>query len=150
MPLTGTFERSLDDKHRLALPKPFRDQILSDTETTLYAAPGNDRCIALYSAKSFQELADRLTKLSSAQSDVRNYLRMFYSQAECLEPDKQGRIRLPARLVAFAGLESQTTLVGVRDHAEIWETTRWESLLASHADEFDSLTTAAMQALEKQ
>ncbi len=149
MPLTGTFERSLDDKFRLALPKPFRDQILSETETSLYAAPGNDRCLALYSRKAFEELADRLTRLSSAQSDVRNYLRIFYSQAEAVEPDKQGRVRLPGRLVQFADLENQVVLVGVRDHAEIWDSKRWEHLLDQHADEFDNLTSKAMQSLEQ-
>jgi len=147
MPLTGTFERILDEKQRLALPKPMRDDLTSGEVGSLYAAPGNDRCVALYSHQSFQQLADRLTELSSARSEIRNYQRMFYSQAEAVECDKQGRIRLPARLVTFAGLSSQIVLVGVRDHAEIWEKTRWEELIQQHANDFDQLTQVAMQAL---
>jgi len=144
MPLTGTFERTLDEKHRTALPKGLRDGLTSLESPALYAAPGNDRCIALYSQAAFEELAERLTELSSARSEVRNYLRMFYSQAESVEVDKQGRIRLPARLVQFAGLESQITIVGVRDHAEIWHQQRWDELLAAHAADFDNLAAAAM------
>ncbi|MCA8985277.1 MAG: division/cell wall cluster transcriptional repressor MraZ [Planctomycetaceae bacterium] len=148
MPLTGTFERTLDDKQRLALPKSIRDELSTGETIPLYAAPGNDRCVALYSQQAFQELADRLTQLSAARSDVRNYLRLFYSQAEAIESDKQGRIRLPARLIQFAELETQLVLVGVRDHAEIWPKHRWEELMNTHAADFDQLTLAAMQSFE--
>lgn len=149
MPLTGTFERSLDEKQRVALPKPLRDQLCSEQSNTFFVAPGNDKCLALYSCTAFQELADRLTKLSSGQSDVRNFLRIFYSQAESLEADKQGRIRLPARLVTFAGLESQVVVVGVRDHAEIWQAERWQQIVAANAEDFDALTTKAMELLNQ-
>ncbi len=122
-----------------------RDDLVDSEESqVIYAAPGNDRCIALYSQTTFQELADRLTALSSARSEVRNYLRMFYSQAEAVESDKQGRIRLPARLIQFAGLGTQVILAGVRDHVEIWEKNRWEELMNQHAAEFDQLTLAAI------
>lgn len=144
MPLTGTFERAVDDKQRTALPKALRDGLTTSDSASLYAAPGNDRCIALYSQSAFEDLAERLTQLSSARSEVRNYLRMFYSQAESVDVDKQGRIRLPARLVQFAGLGSQVVIVGVRDHAEIWDQTRWEELISKHSDDFDDLAAAAM------
>ncbi|MBB03523.1 MAG: division/cell wall cluster transcriptional repressor MraZ [Rubinisphaera brasiliensis] len=144
MPLTGTFERAVDDKQRTALPKALRDGLTTSDSSSLYAAPGNDRCIALYSRSAFEDLAERLTQLSSARSEVRNYLRMFYSQAESVDVDKQGRIRLPARLVQFAGLGSQVVIVGVRDHAEIWDQSRWEELISKHSDDFDDLAAAAM------
>ncbi len=142
---TGTFDRTIDDKHRIAIPKAMRDEFITGDNKRIYAAPGNDKCIAVYSEKSFEEYAEKLKQLSSARSEVRNFLRIFYSQAEGVEPDKQGRIRLPGRLVSFARLESQVVLVGVRDHAEIWEKSRWEELLATHAEDFDALALAAME-----
>jgi len=142
---TGTFERTLDDKHRIAIPKSVRDEVITGDKQKVYVAPGNDRCIAVYSEKTFEEFADKLKQLSSARSEVRNYLRIFYSQAEGVEPDKQGRIRLPGRLVSFARLESQVVLIGARDHAEIWERARWEELLATHSEDFDALALAAME-----
>ncbi len=145
MAFTGTFDRTIDDKHRIAIPKAMRDEFINGDSKKVYAAPGNDKCIAIYSEKSFEEYAEKLKQLSSARSEVRNFLRIFYSQAEGVEPDKQGRIRLPGRLVSFAKLESQVVLVGVRDHAEIWEKSRWEELLATHSDGFDALALAAME-----
>ncbi len=143
--LTGTFDRTIDEKHRIAIPKSMRDEFLTDDIKKVYVAPGNDKCIAIYSESSFEEYAEKLKQLSSARSEVRNFLRIFYSQAEGVEPDKQGRIRLPGRLVSFAMLQSQVVLVGVRDHAEIWEKSRWEELLSAHAEDFDELALAAME-----
>ena len=138
---TGIYDRTVDQKHRIAIPKPMRDQFVTADSKRIYAAPGNDCCIALYSEKTFEQHAQELEKLSSARLEVRNFLRMFYSQAESLEPDKQGRIRLPSRLISFAKLDAQVVLAGVRDHAEIWDKSRWEKLQSTLTEDFDALTT---------
>ena len=141
---TGTYERTIDEKRRIAIPKAMRKEFVSLDSETIYAAPGNDCCIALYSEKTFEQYTEKLEKLSPARLEVRNFLRTFYSQAESVEPDKQGRIRLPERLTRFARLESQVVLIGARDHAEIWERSRWEQLQITHADDFDAMAEAAM------
>lgn len=142
---TGTYERTVDEKHRIAIPKAMRQQFVSTDTERIYAAPGNDCCIALYSEKTFEEYAEKLEQLSSARLEVRNFLRLFYSQAESVEPDKQGRIRLPDRLISFARIQSQVVLAGVRNHAEIWDKSRWEELNRIHTEDFDALTLAAME-----
>ena len=40
MLLTGSYRRALDDKLRLAIPKPLRDQLQADAP--LYLTPGLD------------------------------------------------------------------------------------------------------------
>ena len=144
MPLTGTFDRTMDDKLRLAVPKPLRDSF-SDAETQeFYLAPGNEGCLSLYSAAGFERLALRLADLSTGTANVRNFLRLFYSQAERVIVDKQSRIRVPDRLVKLAGLTHDVVLIGVHDHVEIWDKLRWESLLAQNESQFDVLTAQAL------
>ena len=63
MPLTGTYERSLDEKQRLAVPKRLRDQFEQTELTHLYVAPGIDQSLELYSPAAFQELAKRRSSL---------------------------------------------------------------------------------------
>ena len=60
MPLTGTFQRSLDDKQRLSLPKPLRDELVSEDEPALFLAPETDQSLSLYSADIFNRRAQRL------------------------------------------------------------------------------------------
>ena len=46
-------------------------------------------------------------------------------------PDKQGRSLLPAELRAYAGLEKDVTIIGNRNHAEIWATEVWNARRAA-------------------
>ena len=70
-------------------------------------------------------------------------MRLYYSQAEEVELDTQGRIRIPERLAVFAGVSQEVILLGVHDHVEIWDQSAWENFLATHSAEFDRLASEA-------
>ena len=143
MTLTGTYSRSLDDKHRLAIPKRLREEFSGKESTCLFIAPGTDRSLFLYAPQAFEELAVRLTVKPSSRANVRNYLRTFYARAEKVEIDNQGRIRIPDRLADFAQLQREIVLLGVQDHAEIWDRKLWQAFLEEHSVDFDALAEKA-------
>jgi len=143
MTLTGTYRRTLDEKGRFAVPKRLREQFDEQTISSLYVAPGTERSLALYSSGAFETLAKRLAERSPNRSEVRNYLRMFYSRAERIDVDTQGRVRIPERLLEFAALKHEVVLLGVHDHAEVWDTRLWQDFLARHEQEFDRMATEA-------
>ncbi|REJ71936.1 MAG: cell division protein [Planctomycetota bacterium] len=139
MALTGTYLRSLDEKQRIAVPKRLRDAMSPKELKELYVGPEVDHALALFSPESFERRAQRLEEATSARSRVTNYLRLYYSQAERVEVDSQGRIRLPERLVEFAKLQQEVVLLGVHDHVEIWDKTTWQDFFRRHSQEFDQL-----------
>jgi MraZ protein len=143
MSLTGTYHRTLDDKQRLAVPKKLRDGLIGEGESVLYIAPETERALTLYSIKEFARRAHKLEHMSSHHETLKKYQRLYYSQAEQVELDSQGRIRLPERLMAFAGIEQEVTLLGVHDHVEIWERTRWNQFLDQYAEAFDAMANEA-------
>ena len=59
----------------------------------------------------------------------------LFSTACEVVPDKQGRILLPAELRAYAGLEKDVTIIGNRNHAEIWATDVWNARRAAVSNE---------------
>ena len=144
MALTGTHQRALDDKQRLAIPKRLRDAMGDADLKELYVAPEVGHSLSVFSPQTFERRAERIEQLSSARSSVVNYLRLYYSQAERVEIDGQGRIRLPERLVEFARLRQDVVLLGVHDHIEIWDQAVWNELLQQHSQEFDRLATEAL------
>ncbi len=144
MPLTGTYERSLDDKLRLAVPKRLRDEFQEGEITSLYAAPGIDRCIALYSPTGFQKFAQKLEQQPAYRTDVRSYARLFYAQSEKLDLDSQGRVRIPERLAKMIGLQREVVLIGVNDRAEIWDQAVWNEYLAKLSPEIDAIATQVL------
>jgi len=145
MTLTGTYTRNLDEKHRLAVPKRLREQFAQGKLSSLFVAPGTEHSLALYSPQAFEKLAHRLAERTSNRVEFRNYLRLFYARAEEVSLDGQGRIRIPDRLVELAQLKHDVVLLGVHDHAEIWDKGFWEQFLTQHGPEFDEMATQAFE-----
>jgi MraZ protein len=145
MLLTGTFPRTIDEKQRLAIPKRLRDTLGQGPELTsaLYAAPGTDGSLALYTEESFARLAEQLAASPPTGQEVRAFSRLFYAQAQRLEVDRQGRIRIPPELVQLAGLAREVILVGVRDHLELWDRKRWDGYLDEQKQQYDQLAERA-------
>src|SRR6188474_2449730 len=96
MLLTGTFERTLDDKLRLALPKRLRELLSGQGQMIL--TPGTDGSLALFPQQAFADLTARLAARSPTSQDVRAFSRLLFAQSQGVEIDSQGRIRLPAEL----------------------------------------------------
>lgn len=143
MALTGTYLRNVDDKGRIAFPKRLRDDFSEPAMDCLFVAPGTERSLFVYGPQAFQNLANRLAQRSGHQ----DFLRLFYSSAERLDLDGQSRIRLSDRLAAHAGLSKEVYLLGVQDHAEIWDKATWEEFSARTIPTFDQLAREAFQTL---
>ena len=153
MPLTGTYTRTIDDKQRLAVPKPLREAFGKDAATAeatveasvLYVAPGTDTSLMVFSEAGFQRYSDRFSQASVNRTDIRRYLRMFYAQAERIELDSQGRVRIPERLMQFAGLSKEAVILGVHDHAEVWDKQKWDEFLTANGDDFDQMAAQSFE-----
>lgn len=145
MLLTGTFLRAVDEKLRLAIPKRLREALIGEGEPELFVTPGNDGSLAIYNAATLESLARRLAESSPAKNQVRGFSRLFYSRAECVEVDGQGRLRIPQALAELAGITKEAVLLGVQDHLEIWDRRRWETYLATHAERYDDLSEQAFE-----
>ncbi|REJ65307.1 MAG: division/cell wall cluster transcriptional repressor MraZ [Planctomycetota bacterium] len=144
MLLTGTFHRSIDEKQRIALPKSVRDAVAAGASSLVfYLTPGTDGSICLYAEDSFEKLATRLAEASPVSGDVRAFGRLFYANARRVELDRQGRLRVPQELVDLASLGGEIVLVGVGDHLELWEATRWRTYLEAQQNQYDQLAESA-------
>lgn len=139
MPLTGTYQRTLDEKRRVAVPKRLRDEFGDPDLKFLYIAPGTDRSLVMYAPAGFEALASRL----AGNPQQQNYLRLFYSSAERVDLDSQGRVRIPDRLADYARLSHEMYLLGVQDHAEIWNKETWDEMSSRLTTQFDELANAA-------
>lgn len=145
MLLTGTFARSVDEKLRVAIPKPLRDALGSQAKGVLYVAPGTDGSLALFTEDALAGLAERLAKSSPNAQDVRAFSRLFYARAQAVELDSQGRVRIPPELAQLGGLSKEAVLIGVQDHLELWDRQRWDQYVQSRQSQFDEIAEAAFE-----
>lgn len=144
MPLTGTFERTLDDKLRLALPKPVRDDLIREGEM-IYVAPEPEGAVGIYAAAQFEARAERISRSTANPEDVRKFRRIYYSSAESVSADSQGRVRLSERLAKRANLSGEVVVLGVGDHLEVWNRAEWQASADTIENEFDQLANIAFR-----
>jgi MraZ protein len=123
LPLTGTYQCSLDEKGQLTLPRSLRDQ-LNGCDTVL-VSPGPDKCLWLTNQAHLERLGERLEQSQASEADVRVFKRLYFAQTEKLSVNTDGRVAVPERLAQFAGLHQEVVLVGIDDHFEVWDAARW-------------------------
>ena len=148
MLLTGSFARTVDEKFRVAIPKPLRDALGCPVGGSLYVVPGTDGSLAIHTEETLTRWGERLKQAPPTQKDVRAFSRLFYSQAQRVELDGQGRIRLPAELASLARLQKEVVLLGVQDHLELWDAEKWRHYSADIQTRYDELAEAAFRVSE--
>jgi MraZ protein len=119
--MTGQYAHTIDAKGRLFIPAKLREE-LGDT---FYVAIGMDRCLSVYSDKSW---ASFMEKLAAQPYSRTKELRPLLANAMRCEPDGQGRILLPAKLRQYAELAKDVVIIGSFDRAEIWNAEKWAAL----------------------
>lgn len=118
--LTGQYTHSIDAKGRVNFPAKLREEL----GERFIITRGLDNCLFVYSVDEWDQLAAKLRELPISKSAPLN--RFFFAGAAEAEPDKQGRVLLPAHLREYAGLDRDVTIAGVSNRAEIWDSGRWE------------------------
>jgi MraZ protein len=148
MILTGTFIRLVDEKLRVSIPKRIREAMKCTVRGVLYVAPGTDRSLGIYSEEAFSQIAERLTQVSPTRQDVRAFLRLFYAQAQRVELDRQGRLRIPQELARLAQLDKEVVLLGVQNHLELWASDQWKQYISEKQTHYDEIAERALELRE--
>jgi len=141
--LLGTHAPKLDEKGRVILPAKFRDEL----QGGLVVTRGQDRCLFVFSTTEFALVHEKIRQAPVTSAEARNYLRVFLSGASDEQPDKQGRITIPAALREYAGLGKDLVVIGVGTRAEIWDATAWNEYLAKQENSFANVAEEVIPGL---
>ncbi len=121
----GSYEMTLDAKHRLSVPAAVRKSIVPDRDgESLFAIIGQNRKIWLYTEKAYEQGAERDLNMTPGPQDI-EFDHVMYGMANKLDMDAQFRILIPEKLLKKTGTENAVTLVGSRDHLELWNQADW-------------------------
>lgn len=131
--MTGTYEHTIDAKGRLFIPARLREEL----GVTFHLAMGIDKCLAIYPQSTWDRFTEKFASMPMSQSKA---MRPFFANACRCELDSQGRVVIPQKLRAYAGLEKDAVIIGVHDRAEIWSADAWS------AQEEEEMTPEKMSA----
>jgi MraZ protein len=134
--LVGEFEVTLDAKNRIAIPA----RLHAAFNDGIYVTQENERCLGGYNPEEFQgRLEEDVDVTPAGTVERRNVKRRLAATAVFFpELDKQRRVTLPAKHLAYAGISRDVTIIGVADHVEIWDRAAWTEYLAHLEEEADA------------
>lgn len=129
----GTTRRTVDEKGRLLLPKPFRGELVPSCVIT----KGQDGHLVVYSQDGWNDRAGEVRSVYSREDRAgRRFRRSIFGAASQQSMDSQGRVMVTAELRKHAGIEcgSEVVVVGVDDEIEIWNPPAFQHHLGATDD----------------
>ena len=123
MTFRGTFEHSLDAKHRLTIPAKFRAALAEGVVLAPYAElPGAPRTLAIWTPEGFDEfMTDSLGGRNPAATDARKLKRFYFNNSSDVELDNAHRVMIPTHLMDYASLDKEVIVTGSGECLEVWD-----------------------------
>jgi MraZ protein len=150
--LTGEYEGTVDEKGRVFISNKLRSQIDCDEHgSNFYLTLGANGILCLYPEKYFKQIALAESPGTVAPDEAVVFERMNFALAGKVELDRQGRLLINEKIRKRANLQNNLTLIGVRDHIELWNSEDWDKYVSDNFRQFQQQTMQARQAvLQKQ
>lgn len=118
----GSWEPSFDKlNRRIALPKKIRGYLAT---SELILTFGFEKCIFGFDTKAWEKESKKQLELPLTDRVARSNRRLFFSSAERVILDAQGRFVIPGDLHKFAKIQ-KPIIIGAGDHFEIWDRQKW-------------------------
>ncbi len=126
----GTYHHSLDTKGRVSMPARYRELLKAESESGLILTISYgdaEQCVSVYPRAPFNRMAQKLMTDATMDAQLQRYARTILASSVEAAPDRQGRILIPGKLRELVGIERESTWVGMFNHMEIWDRTKWET-----------------------
>lgn len=119
----GTYQPNLIGKGRIGLPKKIREQISGNK---IVLTIGFERCIFGFNKHDWEEITKpELARPLFSDTQARDLRRKMFMEAMEIDLGTQGRLVIPEKMTAFAGIKDRLVIIGAGDHFEVWNEKSW-------------------------
>jgi MraZ protein len=136
----GEYTHTLDDKDRFILPAKFRDKIRQLEKKRFFMTLGLDGCLFLFHEEVWEGLEAKLKVLPFTKQQSRFFNRLFFSRAQEVELDSQGRVNIPGYLKEISGIKKEIIIIGVSDRIEVWDKEAWNKFCGDNDGKFEEVS----------
>lgn len=136
--LIGKYYHKLEPNGRVMIPKDFRQA------EAFVVTRGLDGSLFLFQAEEFEKEIEKFSARSFTKKINRDFIRLMTNEAQKIAPDKNGRVQLPAYLIASAGFDKDLVFVGSMNRIEIWDQQKYHQYL----DKIEAQAEEIAEALE--
>jgi len=125
--LLGEYPLTIDPKGRILVPAEVRRALDPERDGTAFVVSiGINGQPWFYPERGYEALVSSLTSQLSPGEDRLAFDQLYFSMASREEWDSQGRMMIPLQARRSVELGKDVSLIGVRDHLELWNQEAWE------------------------
>ena len=135
----GEYFHTIDRKGRLILPAKFRDAAKAHFIEKFFVTRGLDKCLFMFSEEEWKTQETKFKAIPFTKQQARTFNRLYFSGAQEVTFDTQGRILLPQYLKDFAEIKKEVVIVGVSNRIEIWASNNWEEFYGNARQSFEEI-----------
>lgn len=123
----STSVNKIDKKGRVSVPAGFRAALEGEPFSGIVLIPSQTHdCLEGFAYSAMQEIARRLDEFDMFSTDQDDIATSVFGEAQQLAFDGEGRIMLPAELMARANISDQAVFVGLGAKFQIWSPEKYE------------------------
>jgi len=141
----GEYTHTIDRKGRIVLPSRFREVAKANFIEKFFITRGLDQCLFMFSEEEWKLQEQKFKTLPFTKQQARIFSRIYFSGAQEIIPDKQGRILLPSYLKEFADIKKEVVFVGVSNRIEIWAKDKWFEFYNQGRQAFEEISEKIME-----
>ena len=141
----GEYIHTLDRKGRIVLPAHFREVAKANFIEKFFITRGLDGCLFMFSEEEWKLQEQKFKSLSFTKQQARIFNRIYFSGAQEIIPDKQGRILLPSYLKDYAQIKKEVVFVGVANRIELWAKDKWLEFYKNNSQMFEEISEKIME-----
>jgi MraZ protein len=141
----GEYIHTIDRKGRIVLPSRFREVAKANFIEKFFITRGLDGCLFMFSEEEWKLQEQKFKALPFTKQQARTFNRIYFSGAQEIIPDKQGRILLPSYLKEYAQIKKEVVFVGVANRIEIWARDRWFEFYKNNSQIFEEISEKIME-----
>ena len=135
----GEHVHTLDKKGRLILPAKFREAANANYVERFFITRGLDNCLFMFPEEEWKAQEAKFKSMPFTKAQSRKFNRLYFSGAQEVVFDKQGRVLLPKYLKDFADIKRDIMVIGVANRIEIWDLHKWKEFYNSERDSFEKI-----------
>jgi len=139
--LRGNFPARIDEKGRLKIPVPFKEELEQTYGDTFYITSHDGQYARIYPFEEWTRIEEKLARNPSFNKTRRKFLDRANYYGQTVQWDKQGRVLIPAVLRESAGMKGDVAVLGNLTWLAVWNNERFLEEIRSNplSDEDDKI-----------
>ena len=110
---------------------------------------GFEDCLTLYPIMDWEKMSERLSQMNLFKPKNRMFYRLFHQGAKQIALDNAGRVLIPTAHAERIGLGQEVMLIAYNDRVEIWDKSKYFSMIEENITDFADLANEVMGDLDE-